>query len=402
MGTYSSSATTQSDPIGGAANLPAISGKSSARRPQRLLSLDVLRGLTVALMILVNNAGDGAVSYAQLRHSVWNGCTVTDLVFPLFLFIVGASIVLAFGTRLDRGASRRTILLQLGKRSALIALIGLLLNALPFFDLGNLRYYGVMQRIALCYALAGTIYLAGRVKASVAAAILLLTLYWWLLTHVPVPGAGMPGVTIGILDKFGNLTAWLDRLLIPAAHLYHHSVYDPEGLLSTLPAVASTLLGVLAAAWLRNDRPVRQKAVVLFAAGILLLNGGLVWSQSFPLNKRLWTSSFVLFTAGLSAALLAAIYWLVDGPLQLRRGLTPWQAFGTNALTAYVLSEVLAIVIGAIALPGGRNLQQLLYSLLPRWLGPAPTVSLIYSILFVVACYLPLLILYRKRIFIKL
>jgi predicted acyltransferase len=161
-------------------------------------------------------------------------------------------------------------------------------------------------------------------------------------------------------------------------------------------------LGVLAAAWLQSVRSVRQKAVALFFTGILLLNCGLLWSQSFPLNKRLWTSSFVLFTAGISMALLALIYWLVDGPMQLRRGLMPLLAFGTNALTAYVLSEVLAIALGAIKLPGGANLQQLLYGLLPRWLGSAPTVSMIYSILFVFVCYLPVLGLYRRKIFIKL
>jgi len=380
--------------------VPALERPQQTSR--RLLSLDVLRGMTVALMILVNNAGDGAVSYAQLRHSVWNGCTVTDVVFPLFLFIVGASITLAFSARIDRGASRRTILLQVCKRSALIALVGLLLNALPFFDLGNLRYFGVMQRIALCYALASAIYLAGRVVASLVISALALAGYWWLLVHVPVPGVGIPGVTVGILDQFGNLTAWLDRLLVPSAHLYHHSFYDPEGLLSTLPAVASTLLGVLAAAWLQSARPILQKAFTLFSCGILLLNCGLIWSQSFPLNKRLWTSSFVLFTAGISMALLALIYWLVDGRMQLRHGLTPWLAFGTNALTAYVLSEVLAIALGTIKLPGGNNLQQSLFFLLPRWLGPAPTVSMIYSILFVFVCYLPVLGLYRRKIFIKL
>ena len=381
-----------------------LSSPQALDRPRcrRLLSLDVLRGLTVALMILVNNAGDGAVSYAQLRHSVWNGCTVTDLVFPMFLFIVGASITLAFSARIDRGASRRMILLQVGKRSAMIALIGLLLNALPFFDLGNLRYYGVMQRIALCYALASVIYLAGRVAASIAISALALAGYWWLLVHVPVPGVGMPGVTVGVLDQFGNLAAWLDRLLVPSAHLYHHSFYDPEGLLSTLPAVASTLLGVLTAAWLQGACPVRKKAVTLFFGGILLLNCGLLWSQSFPLNKRLWTSSFVLFTAGISMALLALIYWLVDGPMQLRCGLTPCLAFGTNALTAYVLSEVLAIELGATKLHGAANLQQLLYGLLPHWLGSAPTVSMVYSILFVLVCYLPVLGLYRRKIFIKL
>jgi len=376
--------------------------KSTLQSRSRLQSLDVLRGLTVAFMILVNNAGDGAVSYAQLRHSVWNGCTLTDVVFPLFLFIVGASITLSFGARLDRGVPRRTILLQVGKRSLLIFAVGLLLNALPYFHLSDLRYYGVMQRIALCYALASVIFLAGRLAASAAACVAALAGYWWLLLHVPVPGIGLPGVAVGILDNYGNLAAWLDRLLVPPAHLYHHGFYDPEGLLSTLPALASTLFGVLAAAWLLTDRPAWRKSAALFAGGLSLLACGLLWAQSFPLNKRLWTSSYVLFTAGISIALFALLYWIIDGPHQFRRGLTPWLAFGTNALIAYVLSEVLAPVLSAIYLPGGENLQQFLFHLLPRWLGSPPFVSLLYSMLFVLVCYLPVFALYRRKIFIKL
>ena len=376
--------------------------KSTLQSRSRLQSLDVLRGLTVAFMILVNNAGDGAVSYAQLRHSVWNGCTLTDVVFPLFLFIVGASITLSFGARLDRGVPRRTILLQVGKRSLLIFAVGLLLNALPYFHLSDLRYYGVMQRIALCYALASVIFLAGRLAACAAACVAALAGYWWLLLHVPVPGIGLPGVAVSILDSHGNLAAWLDRLLVPPAHLYHHGFYDPEGLLSTLPALASTLFGVFAAAWLLTDRPAWRKSAALFAGGLFLLACGLFWAQSFPLNKRLWTSSYVLFTAGISIALFASLYWIIDGPYTFRRGLTPWLAFGTNALTAYVLSEVLAPVLSAIYLPGGENLQQFLFHLLPRWLGSPPFVSLLYSMLFVLVCYLPVFALYRRKIFIKL
>jgi predicted acyltransferase len=318
------------------------------------------------------------------------------------LFIVGASITLSFGARLDRGVPRRTILLQVGKRSLLIFAVGLLLNALPYFHLSDLRYYGVMQRIALCYALASVIFLAGRLAASAAACVAALAGYWWLLLHVPVPGIGLPGVAVGILDHYGNLAAWLDRLLVPPAHLYHHGFYDPEGLLSTLPALASTLFGVLAAAWLLTDRPAWRKSAALFAGGLFLLACGLLWAQSFPLNKRLWTSSYVLFTAGISIALFALLYWIIDGPHQFRRGLTPWLAFGTNALIAYVLSEVLAPVLSAIYLPGGENLQQFLFHLLPRWLGSPPFVSLLYSMLFVLVCYLPVFALYRRKIFIKL
>lgn len=376
--------------------------QAPSRSGRRLQSLDVLRGLTVAVMILVNNAGDGAISYAQLRHSVWNGCTVTDVVFPSFLFIVGASIALAFGPRLDRGASARSCLPNIGKRSVLIFVIGLLLNALPFFDLADLRYYGVLQRIALCYALAAIVFLFGRVRASIVVCACALIGYWWIMLHVRIPGIGMPGVDVPIMDRFGNMASWLDRLLIPQAHLYRQTVYDPEGLLSTLPAVATTLLGVLAAAWLQTNRSVARKAAVLGAGGLFLIVGGVLWSYDFPLNKRLWTSSFVLFTAGITAMLFALIYWIVDGPWQWRRGLTPCLVFGTNALTAFVFSEVLHTILVAIVLGSGRTLQQVLFALLPQRMGSPAFVSLCYSVLFVGVCYVPLRELYKRGIFIKL
>jgi predicted acyltransferase len=386
---------------------PGAASRGNGR--ERLLSLDVLRGLTVALMILVNNAGDGTASYAQLRHSKWNGCTLTDVVFPTFLFIVGASIALAFDKRRGRGASRGSILLQVLKRSAMIAAIGLLLNAPPSFHLDELRYYGVLQRIALCYLLASMVYLAGGVWGSLGVTVGSLIGYWWLLLRVPVPGFGLPGVTVGVLDQAGNLASWLDRAMVPAAHLYHHGNYDPEGLLSTLPALATTLLGVLAIRWLQTSRGVEPKAAWLSVSGVVLLAGGLVWARSFPINKRLWTSSYVLFTAGIAMILFALLYWLIDGRFRVRRGLGLWLVFGSNALTAYCLSEVLAMALSAVPLAGGGNLQQGLFrwlrgvlGLLPGWPGPLGFASLVYSILFVLVCALPVLYLYRRGIFLKL
>lgn len=375
---------------------------------QRLLSLDIFRGLTVVLMILVNNAGDGRVSYAQLRHSRWNGCTLTDLVFPTFLFIVGASIELAFQARLARGISAGAIFPQLLRRGILIFVLGLLVNALPFFPLRELRYFGVLQRIALCYMMAGAVFLAGGLRAAVIACAACIGGYWWLMTHVAMPEFGMPGRDIPLLDPTGNLASLMDRMLVSAPHLYHHGVYDPEGLLSTIPAVGTTLLGVCCAGWLRSTRSAPVRAAVLLGVGLLLTFAGLAWAHAFPLNKRLWTSSFVLFTGGISMSVLAVLFWVIDGPFSLRRGLLPWRALGTNALSAYLLSEVLAIALDAVpvhgvfALQGAANLQQGLYRLLPHWLGPAPAISLVYSVLFVLVCTLPMLALYRRKIFLKL
>jgi predicted acyltransferase len=372
----------------------------------RLISLDVMRGLTVAVMILVNNAGDGALSYAQLRHSAWNGCTLTDVVFPLFLFIVGSSIALSFSARLERGVAQSVIALQMLRRALTIFVLGLLLNALPQFHLGELRYYGVLQRIALCYALAGAVYLFGGAAGCAVMAAMALVGYWLLLTHVPVPGFGLPGASIEVLDRYGNLAAWLDRAMVPQAHLYRHSFYDPEGLLSTLPALANTLLGALAAVWLRAGKPAWEKASVLLFCGLVAMASGLLWAQTFPLNKRLWTSSFALFTSGIAMALLALLFWRIDGEKKQEEPssiwLKPWLVFGTNALTAYVLSEVLAEVLAVIPVRGGGDLQQWLFHLLPSWLGPPPFVSMLYSVLFVGVCYLPVLCLYRRRIFVKL
>jgi predicted acyltransferase len=265
----------------------AVTLPSWLKMQPRLISLDVLRGLTVAVMILVNNAGNGSVSYAQLRHSVWSGCTLTDLVFPLFLFIVGGSIALAFQARMERGASRAVLMAHVLRRSVLIFAIGLLLNAMPYFHLADLRFYGVLQRIAICYALASAIFLMGGLRTCAVTAFVLLAGYWWLMVHLPVPGFGRPGVDVPLLDRAGDMASWLDRRLVPTAHLYHHTDYDPEGLLSTLPAVASTLLGLLSVAWLRTAHAAWQRAYVLFVSGLLLLSAGLLWANVFPLNKRL-------------------------------------------------------------------------------------------------------------------
>jgi len=324
---------------------------ADAARPGRMVSLDVFRGATIAAMILVNDPGSWSHIYPPLEHAEWNGWTPTDLIFPFFLFIVGVSLTLSFASRIARGLTRRALVIHVVRRSALIFAIGLFLNGFPGFDLGSIRIMGVLQRIALCYLVAGLLYLATfrrepaadrptRVRANLrviaAVAIALLVGYWALMMFVPVPGYGA-----GHLGKEDNLGAYVDRTLM-GGHLWSESVtWDPEGFLSTLPAIASLLIGILTGEWLRSDQRAGRKVLGLAAAGLVLLAAGQLLHPYFPINKNLWTSSFVLFTGGFAMLALAACYWIVD-VRAWRAWTSPWLVFGMNAILAYALAALVS------------------------------------------------------------
>ncbi len=368
----------------------------------RLQSLDVLRGITVAVMILVNTSGDGSHTYPILAHSRWNGCTVADVVFPCFLFMVGVSSVLSLSGRLRRGIPHSVLIRQALRRTAIIFCLGLLINSFPTFPLHTLRIFGVLQRIALCYLAATLLFLWSRTRTLAFRFISILVGYWILLRWVPVPGMGIPGSTIPFLDPHANLPAWLDRHLLTARHLYHQGYYDPEGLLSTIPSIASTLLGTLTGIWIRRKERTSTTALGILVAGIVCLAAGILWSHSFPLNKRLWTSPFVLWTGGISLVALSILIWLVDLGGKASRLAYPAIVFGTNALGAYVFSELLAALLGTLRMPGSTtSLQRWLYHPLAAAIPNPSVAALVYAILFVGVCFLPALILYRKQIFLK-
>ena len=360
----------------------AVSPRGVERRvvEPRIISVDVLRGLTVAAMVLVNNPGSWSAIYWPLRHAEWNGFTPTDMIFPFFLFIVGVAIPLALGARLERGAPG--LVGRVLRRSLAIFALGLLLHALPWFHLATLRVPGVLQRIAVCYLLAALLVvwsggIAGwRLQALVAGA--LLVGYWLLMTRVPVPG----GVA-GDLSPAGNLAGYVDRLVL-GPHVWTVSkFYDPEGLLSSLPAVATTLLGVLAGHWLRGAGTARRVTGGLVLGGLAATAVGWLWGQSFPINKSLWTSSYALFMAGLAALALAGCYWLIEGR-RWRRLAGPFVVLGITALPLFFLSSLMARLLLLIRVgPEQVRLQAWLFDrLFASWLPPIDA-SLAYALAYV-------------------
>ena len=359
--------------------------KSSAR----LLSLDVFRGITIAGMLLVNNPGSWQHIYAPLEHAAWNGWTPTDLIFPFFIFIVSVAMTYSFGKAREQGASRRELLLKTAKRALLIFLVGLALQSFPWwgFDYAHWRIPGVLQRIAIAYLVAAVIYLHTGARGQIASIVVLLLGYWALQAPILEPGM--------------DLGAALDRAIFTTNHLWRQSkTWDPEGLLSTLPAIATALLGGLAGTWMRSGREPLDKVAGLFVLGSAGVVLGLVWNEVFPINKNLWTSSYVLFTAGLAAHFLALCYYVIDLK-GYRRWSQPFVIFGSNAIAAYVLSSLGSLTLDLLEV-GDVSLKTWIFTnLFASWLEPI-NASLLFAISYVL-CWLAIMwAFYRKRIFIKL
>ncbi len=368
----------------------------------RLVSLDVFRGLTIAGMVLVNNAGDWRYIYPPLGHAAWHGWTPTDLIFPFFVFIIGVAIPLAFERRKSVGGNQRDLYLKIIRRSATIFALGLMMAAFPFTAdrWPHLRIPGVLQRLALCYAFASVIYLKARLRTQLWITAALLLGYWALMKLVAAPGFAR-----GDLTMEGSLASWVDRTLL-AGHIYRPA-YDPEGILSTVPAIATAMIGVFAGQWLQQQRETYEKIAGLFAVGAGCIITGYVWSAAFPINKALWTSSYILFTGGMALSLLALCYWLIDAKqfTWARRWSYPLVVFGVNALALFVGSGLLMRVFSLInttrvdGTPG--NLKTWMYEhWFATWLSPI-NASLGFALSYVALWWVLMWVLYKRRIFIK-
>ena len=367
---------------------------STLPQTQRLVSLDVFRGITIAGMVLVNNPGSWEHIYWPLEHAAWHGWTPTDLVFPFFLFIVGVSIPLAFAKRLESGGSKRDLYLKIIKRTLIIFAIGLFLNGLPYFRLAEYRIPGVLQRIAVCYFFASIIFLNTKVRTQIAIAIGLLVFYWLLVKLVPAPG-----FAAGDLTKEGSLPSYVDRVVFGKHVWAQAKVYDPEGLLSTIPAIATSLIGVLTGTWLRTEKTRYEKAAGMFVVGAVCVAIGWACNSFFVINKALWTSSYVFFTGGLALQFLSICYWLIDIK-GYRRWAKPFEVFGLNAIALYVVADVLAMALGELKV-GGDSLGSWIYNhVFASWASPI-NASLAMAIAFVLVCLGLMWILYRRNIFLK-
>ena len=383
------------------ASIRAATSFDIARKKERLSSLDAFRGLTISLMILVNCRGDDGAIFSSLEHAAWNGWTFADTVFPSFLFIVGVSLVFSFAEREEDRIFQKAFELRIIRRTVILFVLGLLLNSFPSFQLSNIRIPGVLQRIAVCYFFASLIVLKCGLRGRILWLITLLASYWVMMRFVPVPGIGT-----GVLEPGENFAAWVDsHFLNGYMWSYYDGKWDPEGIVSTIPAIATTLFGVLTGQWLRSSASERQKTAGMLCSGVLLLIAGQILSNWLPINKSIWTSTFSIFMAGVALVCLAFFHWLIDIE-QFSRWATPFIILGLNPITVYVLSEVFDTTLRILNLPMALardiDCQAYLFKSLCTPIANSETASLLYGLLTLLFMYLIAWIMWRKRFFIKI
>lgn len=369
----------------------------------RLISLDALRGFTIAAMLMVNFPGSEEHVFFTLRHTKWNGLSFTDLVAPIFLFVVGVSIVFAYSKSrvgVTNADSQNAHAANAGKlykkiiiRSLKIFAVGMFLNLMPTFDFSDIRWTGTLHRIAFVFLGCAVLYLNTNWKQQARIGAVILVAYWLALTLIPTPGMGKVMLEPGV-----NLVAWFDTQFLPGK--MWQGTWDPESILSTFPSIVSGITGMLAGRLLQSNLTPNEKVNYLMTAGVFSAALGYFWGLGFPVNENLWTSSFVLVTSGFACLLLGALYFMVD-ILGKTKGTQPGIIFGANAIAVYVLGDILALFFYGAKF-GEHSLNEHVVNGLIT-MGVAPNLaSLLYALFFVSVNFIPAYFLYRKKIFIKL
>ncbi|MEA5531440.1 acyltransferase family protein [Dolichospermum sp. UHCC 0684] len=374
----------------------------------RLSSLDVFRGITIAAMILANMAGVADDVYRPLSHSEWHGCTPTDLIFPCFLFIVGVAMTFSLAKYTAENKPTKAVYLRILRRTAILFILGLVLNGfwnqgVWTFDLSSIRLMGVLQRIALTYLFASLIVLKLPRKSQWLVAGGLLIAYWLTMMYIPVPDYGA-----GVLTREGNFGAFIDRLIIPKAHLYKGDGFnflgDPEGLFSTIPAIVSVLAGYFTGEWIKDKKQATsQTSMDLVLFGLCCLVIAIIWDVAFPINKKIWTSSYVLFTTGWALMLLAACYELIEVRL-IKRWSKPFEIMGLNAIALFVASVFLIKITAKTQIGTGEtavSIYNWIYqNIFASWAGNFNG-SFLFAFVTLLFWYGVAVLMYEKRWFIK-
>jgi predicted acyltransferase len=361
---------------------------------QRLTALDIFRGVTMAFMVLVNTPGTGDAVYPPLQHAHWHGWTPTDVVFPSFVWIVGVAMTLSLGKRLAQGVAKADLFKQALRRFTILFLLGMLGYSFPVPDPDTFRILGVLQRIAICYLCATAIYLTTGIRGQIAWIVGLLAGYWLLMFYAPVPGYGT-----GRLDIEGNFAHYIDRMVLGSHNYVNTKTWDPEGIVSTLPSIATCLMGILAGHLLAEHWPLTRKIQWLLCAGVALVALAYAGNPWLPINKSIWTSTFALLMSGIDCLLFAFFLWICD--VQGRSGwFRPFLIMGMNAIVVYMASELGDIVLQKIPM-GGTTMRVWLYQTVFAPLASPMNASLLYALAYTFAMFLIALFLWRKKWFIR-
>lgn len=380
-------------------------------KPERLLSLDAFRGFTIAGMILVNNPGSWSAIYPQLAHASWHGWTFTDWIFPFFLWIVGVAMTFSFAVRTARGDSKEKLLLNVLRRSAIIFALGLFLAGFPFgllwnhhFDLSTIRIPGVLQRIAVCYFIASLIYLYTSMRGQIIAIGVLFVSYWLMMFYIPVPEIGA-----GVFDKGKNFAAYIDSMILSGHMWVVSKTWDPEGIISTIPAIATTLFGAITGDYLRKSEhsKIEKSAwMFVFGAGFLLL--GAILDMWMPINKSLWTVSYSIFMNGWALCVFGIFYFLIDAK-GIKKWAHPFVVYGMNAIFIFVLSGVVGRTMGLwkfnVQLSDGTRADVAMKTIITQnlfdpYFSPL-NASLMHAIVWITVMYLIVWVMYKKKWFVK-